>query len=328
MWQLLNESPSQWPQWVKECGGGIFHTPAGVTVGAPLGEVVYARLLSDQGDIIGVAVGVWYGCRLSQTQCHVHFPSLPALAPGVNIQEVLDDLRKVLSEAGAAEVQIGSYDATYLPFCGTQPRLEYLVPIPPDGNVLPLLSAAHRSHVRRGGREGWAMRLLEREEASAAILGVQRVTAERAVTLKRSFLPDEETRWVDLVRAGLPFGEWGLAVLAAYRDTILLSAILIGWAGERSFYIMGGSTTEGYSRSASPWLHIQAMSLLAQCGIRLYNLGGTPTDAVDPSSPSHGLYRFKTGFGVTPVERSGLRWTIESGHMKLHSLAATVLLRS
>src|SRR5690349_12794084 len=106
MWQLLNEAPMQWPLWVKECGGGMFHTPAGVTVGAPPGDVVYARLLSDPGDVVGVAVGVWYGCRFSRTQCHVHFPSLPAMAPGVAVQEALDALRAALSNAGAADVEL------------------------------------------------------------------------------------------------------------------------------------------------------------------------------------------------------------------------------
>jgi hypothetical protein len=328
MWQLLNDPPSQWSQWVKECGGGMFHTPAGITVGAPLGSVVYGRLLSKQGDIVGVAVGVWYGCRFSRAECHVHFPSLPAVTPDIDVQAALTGLRQALGAAGAADVEVGSYDAAYLPEDGILPRLEYLVPIPPDGDVVPLLGTAHRSHVRRGVREGWTMRLLTGEEATAAIIGVQRVTAERAVTLKRSFLPSEAVGWVDLVSAGPMLPEWGLAVLAAYRDTTLLSAILIGWAGERSFYVMGGSTTEGYRCGASPWLHARSMALLAQRGIRLYNLGGTPIDAMDPTSPSHGLYRFKTGFGVTPVERRGLRWTIQRGHMAMHRATSTLLLRS
>ena len=318
-WQLADTPHPDWPHWVEACGGGVFHTPAGVLVGAPEGEVVYVHLVAG-GETRGIAVGVRSRCRLSWRVRHAHFPALPALAPGIDVGDALEALRDVLRKAGIAEVEIGSYDASYVPADGIEPRLEYVVSFPQTGDVTSAWGTTHRRHVRRGDRDGWTTRLLLGDEARTAILGIQQSTAERAASLHRGFAPAQVTGWVSLVTATLPLPDWGLAVVGAYRDTTLLAALLLGWAGQRAFYLIGGSTPDGYQCGAAPWLHAQAMTMLARRGIQRYNLGGTPLDAAEESSPAHGLYRFKTGFGVSPVERRGMRWLLRPGHAQLHQM--------
>jgi hypothetical protein len=51
-------------------------------------------------------------------------------------------------------------------------------------------------------------------------------------------------------------------------------------------------------------------------------LGGTAVDAAQESSSGHGLYRFKTGFGVSPVVRWGVQWVLRPNHLRLHRMLA------
>ncbi len=276
---------------------------------------------------MGVSAVVQYRCRLTVRERHLHCPTLPALAPGVDPQLALTTLEAQLRNMGFADAHIGSYDAGYLPPSGTAPRLEYIISIPPSGDVLPQLGETHRRYVRRGEREGWALRFLSGAEAEAAILCVQQYTAARAAALQRGFSPVHGVAWASTVVPSLPLPDYGLAVLGAYRKEHLLSSILIGWAAARAFYLIGGSTSAGYQCGAAAWLHSQAIQIFAAQGIRTYNLGGTPIDAASESSPAHGLYRFKTGFGVSPVERRGVHWELRPRHTRLHGLFTHLLRR-
>lgn len=320
-WHLSTTLPTAWLEWIRVCHGGVFHTRPGLLVDAPQGTPLYGQLVNASGETVGIALGVRHGCRLATTERHAHFPTLPALAPAIDPLLALDTLKRQLGESGIAEVTIGSYDATYTPQLAeaSPPRLEYVVPTPPNAADIPL-STTHRRHVRRGEREGWSTRFLTGAEAEAAILGVQRSTAERAAALARSFVPVQHAPWAQEIVTSAPLPEYGLFVLAAYRDTSLLSSVLVGWAGERAFYLIGGSTAEGYQCGAAVWLHMHVIRILIQHGIQTYNLGGTPMDASLASSPGHGLYRFKTGFGVSPVVRQGVHWVLRPGHLRLHQM--------
>jgi hypothetical protein len=329
IWQFSTTCPAQWLDWIRPCNGGVFQTSAGLLIDAPEGTALYGRLVNAEGKTIGIALGVRHGCRLAMAERHAHFPTLPALAPGVDAVQALEGFETALKTLGMAEVTIGSYDATYTPlFPGViTARLEYVLPISPSVDSLASLKTTHRRHVRRGEREGWTVKTLHGEAAEAAILGVQQFTAKRATARARGFVPVRHATWARGIVPLIPFPTYGLAVFAAYHGAELLSSVLIGWAGERAFYLVGGSTPVGYQSGAAAWLHVRIINTLVHHGIRTYNFGGTTLDAANASDPGHGLYRFKTGFGVTPVERRGVHWVFRPGHLRLHRLLTYMLSR-
>lgn len=328
-WQFSVTCPAQWLDWVRTCNGGVFQTSAGLLVDAPEGIALYGWLVDAHNKTVGVALGVRHGCRLALAERHAHFPTLPALAPGIDVGQALEAFEYALKTLGMAEVTVGSYDATYTRSHpnATTARLEYVIPISPSIDPLASLKATHRRHVRRGDREGWTVKTLDGGDAAAAILSVQQFTAERAATRARGFAHVQSTAWIRGIVPLIPFPNHGLAVFGAYHGAELLSSVLIGWAGERAFYLVGGSTPAGYQSGAAVWLHIQIINTFAHHGIRTYNLGGTALEAADESNPGHGLYRFKTGFGVTPVERRGMHWSFRPGHLRLHHMLAYILSR-
>jgi hypothetical protein len=312
-----------WLEWVRACGGNVFHTPAGLLVDAPRGTMLYGWLVDNATrETVGVTLGIRYGCRLSLGERHVRIPTLPALGSAIDPHHALDTLESQLDGMGIAEATIGSFDARYTPIGPqtTSDRWEYVVPLSSSRDPVESLTATHRRHVRRGAREGWVVRLLAGAEAEATILEVQQSTVERAAAQARGFAPVQSVRWAREVISSTPFPDYGLATFAAYRGARLLSSVLVGWAADRAFYLIGGSTAEGYHCSAAVWLHLQVIDTLIRHGIQAYNLGGTAADAEQASSAEHGLYRFKRGFGVSPGIRRGVRWVLRPGHLRLHRM--------
>jgi lipid II:glycine glycyltransferase (peptidoglycan interpeptide bridge formation enzyme) len=110
-------------------------------------------------------------------------------------------------------------------------------------------------------------------------------------------------------------------MFAAWNGDTPLAAALIGWGNGRAFYIMGGSTPEGYEAGASVWLHWRIINQLAESRFTHYNLGGASPTASNADDPAHGLYRFKTAFGARIVPCRSLYWTLSVSHARLHQLA-------
>ncbi|HTO73776.1 MAG TPA: GNAT family N-acetyltransferase, partial [Gemmatimonadales bacterium] len=118
-----------------------------------------------------------------------------------------------------------------------------------------------------------------------------------------------------------PLGPVGARVYVAKESGRVLSAVLVGWSGTRAFYVLGGSTPEGYKASASAWLHWKIMQTLWPAGVRVYNLGGAAVEgAVDPTHPGHGLHRFKSGFAPREVIRRGISFEVGSLHRLGHRM--------
>lgn len=324
-WELSDTLPMGWSRLLREYGGGFFHTPAAVGVSLPAGEPVYARLLRD-GATVGVALATAVTCRFGGR--HLHLATLPTLRAGEEPDAALRGLLSALAERfHAAEVCVDSFDAGWIPrpvegAVEGRLRHEYRLPLCADPEALAArFGRAHRRHLARGEREGWTFRSLCGDEAAAVLHAVQSAASDRATRRGDPFVvgtPAEALR-----RHGAePHRAWGIRTFAAYAGDELLAAVLAGWGGGRAFYLVGGSTPEGYRRSAAVWLHWRVMALLAAHGCAAYDLGGTSASAAAPSDPAHGLFRFKTGFGAEVVPCRGLRLELAPLHLRAHRAAA------
>jgi GNAT acetyltransferase-like protein len=323
-WRIEPACPAEWHTHIERCGGSLFHSPIGLTVGAPQGQPLYARLFH-RTEVAGIAAGVALRCGFGAW--HVRFPTLPALLCHGTRDETLQLLAAELRQYGVTEVRFDSFDAAWqpgpaLPSAAVPSRVEQVVPLDdlsPE-QLASQFSEHHRCLVRRGVRAGWNFSVLEPGAGTEVLGRVQ----EEIVT--RAPAAEAEPAWPapdQLVTAGAgdPAGRWGVRVFAASEGADTLSAVLVGWAGGRAFCLQGGSTAEGLRQGAAVWLHWRAMNLLADNGCRSYNLGGVRAAATFPSHPVHAWYRFTEEFGAVAVPCRGAQWRFDRAHASVHRVA-------
>lgn len=321
-WQLLAVCPADWAAQLRRTGGGFFHTPLGLALGAPRGDPLFAELVVG-GDVVGVAAGVRSRCRFTAQPRHVYLPTPPAIAPSDGRDAALSALVDLFRLESVAEVVVDAFDAEWMagPLPGaedTRARQEYVVRLdaPPD-ELAGRFSRHHQRGLRRGQREGWLFRTHEGRQARDLLSLVQQAAAERAAQRRDAYV-------VEPPPAASALGEgqqWGVTTFAVWRTGALLAAALIGWANGRGFFLRGGSTAEGYRSNAAVWLHWHIMGELLARGIKEYNLGGAPARALRAEDPAHGLHRFKRDFGSEIRTCRGLRWTLSPAHIQAHRLA-------
>jgi hypothetical protein len=322
-WHLSGTRPADWAHALEACGGSFFHAPPALDVSLPAGAPIYARLLRGE-QTIAVALGAAARCRLGTGATHVTFAAPPAVAAWAVVPEEAAAamlVRELRTSAAAAEVDMGSFAAAAPlgPSAGGMPsreRLEAVVPLGPDGAAPEDVGRTHRRHAAAGDREGWELRRVAGAAAVDLLHRVQREAARRADERGEPFPAPEPPSCVGV---GDPTdAPWGLSLFASYGEGGALAAALVGWANRRAFYLMGGSTPEGYTRSAAPWLHLAVMRRLGSAGMTEYDMGGVPAPAADPAHPSNGLYRFKLGFGARVVPCRGMRWETARLHLGIH----------
>jgi hypothetical protein len=321
-WVVRPAVPAGWPEALQLCGGGFFHSPLGLLTGAPSGEPVFVDLWRGN-ELAGIAVGVRHGCRLSARPSHVYFPTLPAMRDA-NLREAgLAALCDGMRAEGADEIRMDSFDASWVPSANargmeTASRSEYIVRLDAlsGGEVPPVFTGNHRRHCAKGARRGWTMQPAHGADAAALLARVQGPAVERAALRGDEF--EVEPLSPVVLESTPDDSAWGMTVFAAWDDDMLLTAIAIGWANGRTYYVSGGSTPRGYAQGSAAWLHWRVMHHFASRGFTEYNLGGTPATAMLETDPAYGLQRFKTGFGATAVPLRSLKWEFETVHVIGH----------
>jgi lipid II:glycine glycyltransferase (peptidoglycan interpeptide bridge formation enzyme) len=281
---------------------------------------VYLQYVSERGTE-GIALGLRLRSRISKAY---YFPSLPALngcdLPNQALLELMDCLRK----GGTSFLRFGSSEANWLPDPSIPtngwPRLEYTVDISIDPEeLMKSFGSTHRRHLRRGIREGWQLCQLEGEEAVDLLHDVRTLASDRAVERGDGFAVRDPMESLAEQSEDLN-ADWGVRTFAVCDGDEPLAAALVGWAGRRVYFVAGGSTPEGYRRSAAVWLHWSIMREFAEQGFLIYNLGGTPEAAEEPDHPAHGLYRFKKGFGPQMARRRGAHLVSSPMRVRAHQL--------
>ncbi len=314
----MTTCPPEWATWIKAHNAGFFHSPSGLLTGAPAGDPLYCVQTGADG-VEAMAVGVRHACRLSRRTRHVYFPSVPAVRDAARGAALLESLVARLRAAGAAEVIVDSFDATWCPpmppDVQTGWREEFVISLeatPED--MLARCSTHHRRHIRKGDRSGWTLRTHTGAAAGTIFHRVQSGARERA---DERGTPFAASAIQGLVEAAPDLNApWGATLFGAWEGEVLLAAMMVGWGGRRAYYIAGGATPPGYTAGASAWLHWRIATTLASAGFLKYNLGGAASDA----SSNGGLKRFKQGFGAPGADTCGARWQLRSMHLRGHEV--------
>ena len=96
----------------------------------------------------------------------------------------------------------------------------------------------------------------------------------------------------------------GLKLLMAEHEGEAVAGIIVAFGKTRAWYLYGASADKKRNLMAGYALQWRAIRLARERGCRSYDFFGIPP-RLDPDHPMAGLYRFKTGFGGTVVNRCG-----------------------
>ena len=321
-WVVRASAPPGWPEALQLCSGGFFHTPLGLLTGAPAGDPVFVDLWRGN-NLAGIAAGVRHACRLSSRRSHAYFPTLPAMRDP-NLRDAgLAALCDAMHAEGVDDITMDSFDASWSPrensgAAVTAQRCEYVVPLGAvSGSEVPaVFTGNHRRHCAKGTRRSWTMRPAHGAEAAALLARVQSTAVERASLRGDEF--EVEALPASVLESTPDDSAWGMTAFGAWDDDMLMTAVAIGWANDRTYYVSGGSTPRGYAQGSAAWLHWRVMHHFAERGFTEYNLGGTAASAMLENDPAYGLQRFKTGFGADAIPLRSLKWEFKTVHVMGH----------
>jgi hypothetical protein len=211
------------------------------------------------------------------------------------------------------ELALDSYDGPQPPpdlralHCETSDRCEFLVDLlPPEADRFARLKASHRRKVRDAEASGVTVADETGATALDLLREMQGATQERRAERGEEMRLPERGHYERLAATFVAGG--GGRLFVGRRAGAPLSAILCGVEQTRAYYLMGGTNEAGLAVNAATLVLVRAASLLAEAGVRVFNLGGVPRAAADAGHPAHGLDRFKEGFGAARVECASGIW--------------------
>lgn len=301
-----------WNDRAARMGGNLFHTYhyAESVYGSGRGERFYAVWRDGADQPVGCCLGAIQGPRrwpLSALFRHAHLTAFPASADRGTVHGLVQSLASELARRGVMALTIDSYaagpDTTAAPTpTEVVQRAEFSLDLSPAVDELwKGLSASRRTKVNRAKKAGLTFR---RGRAATDARELGRLIASSSDRKEQLTGDPFETPGDEkLDRIGHHLIVPGLAtVYLAERDGVLLAATLIGMWNGQAYYLLAGSSSEGFAISASSWLNWEIIKDLKAEGCREYNLGGVAVCGASPESPGHGLYEFKRQFGgvITP----------------------------
>jgi hypothetical protein len=327
--RVLTGDPPVNAEWDAEAlrfGGNVFHSHAwGEACGTLDGEVLFLRLTRGAHPI-GVAVASAQRTRwrpLARWRDVLTLNTPPALAPDVPRRDALSAIENFARRRGFGVLRVSSYadprpseaavpDASRVRI---QPRLEFRVPLGPDvPATLARMRAGHRRNIRKAAEMGFAFSENTSLEGALALHGLQEQTFHR----RRDLGNENAAAWpVESYRRTMAAYLEARAIrfFFASRNGVLLSGIGTLEFGDSAYYLVGGTSAEGYTCKAVFALFGHTIERLIGQGCSELNLGGVGVEVQDEGHVDHGLYRFKAGFGSTvltlhDVETRLARWAV------------------
>jgi hypothetical protein len=101
-----------------------------------------------------------------------------------------------------------------------------------------------------------------------------------------------------------------------------LGGCFFGTFGDEAYYLYGVAARIAGRRGATALAVQHGMAALSAEGCTRFNLGGAGGDADRDSSPDHGLWQFKRGFGAEPVRQTSWVVTLAPASARLVRAAA------
>ena len=306
--------PVDWDREVLAAGGTIFHSSAMGAAAIVRGQEPWYLRVERGGRTVGLAVGAGIHTHspiLGRHHSVLEFPTMPRLTPdgGETLANVVGAIRAYARAQGFERVRFSSHadvqpDET--PTLGPAglalaPRFEFRVPLEACFEAtIAGMGAGHRRKTRKALRSGLefiedtslagAMTLRELQDVTYGRRHEHGNRSARAWAVEdyrivmSAYLAQRAIRFWFVLRDGRPLSGAGVMMF-----------------GEQAYYLLAGTSREGYECDAAYAVIGHLIAYLTSQGIRELNFGGMAVGTEEQGHIEHGLYRFKTGFGARVV---------------------------
>jgi hypothetical protein len=299
---LLDPAPDALAELAALAPESPFATPAYAAARAAAGYRVVRLGWRAEGRLAGGCLALARSGRLGG---ELEVPSAPAAPEGFWEGLVAECRRRRWWRVDVAT--FGSAAGTRIPQLPGErerrARLEHVVALGEFGPGS--LSTNHRRSVKKARAAGVTFEVRREPAVAAAHVGLIDASMDR-----RAQRGEDVARGGEATRIAA-FLEAGAGVCArAVRGEETLSSVLVLLARKGAYYHSAGSSPEGMSSGASPFLLTETAAWLRDEGCLSFNLGGATAEEA-------GLYRFKRGFGGTEIALEALAVDLSPGWARL-----------
>lgn len=308
--QVAVRPAGDWVELIDRFGGNLFHTPQWAeSRRSRTSRPLFFQLLGRRGDCCGIALGVemWSAVpAIGKMSRQLEFETYPVTLNDSN-HLLHAMMRHIISHAkkqGFRKVRFNSHlSRTILQRPGhlgleTRGRLEFIIDLTrSDSRLGAAFSKHHQRKLKKAQKYDLAFHAAQDLAAMRKFRQLQKSSRDRRLA-RGEHMAILKDRF---------FEELGTRYFAADLGTVFMlthggrpvSAAFVAHYGRQAMYMYGGSSDAGFKMDAPVLLFTHIFSRCRARGCTIFNLGGVSEEAGRPESQSHGLFRFKAGFGGT-----------------------------
>lgn len=292
-------APPDWDRWVQALGGGPFHCAgwARYRGSHPHKQALFFAWYAP-GSLhpVAVALGIESSIPGPFKARSIEFDAPPATR--LDVRGLVPTVERWMrSRAGVADAWLGSFDAeqAWTDAAEAPTRIELRVTPAPEDELVGRMRKDARNSLRRARLSGVEVEAGSSELGAFTDLYIDTLDRLRRTKDVSTVVSDRDefvTRLARLERDGA-----ARLFMATGRGVPAAGAVFTTF-GRRAYYLFSGTNELGRRSGAMAAVLHRAICEFSAAGFACVNLGGTSAGADVPSSPDHGLYRFKRSLGA------------------------------
>jgi len=334
---VADQADPNWPAWLEKLGGNIYHSKEWAEIQTSASSrPLFFHWRDNSDSVVAIAVGVENWSRLPLLGKHSKrlelesYPARDSSSEGL-IDELVPQLLNFAQEAGHSSLKIQSYYTDSKPVLSaqktfsTENRMEFVVDLTnSDEQLWKNLGSTHRRKISKARKHNLKF------ESADDLEGMRRFRKLQVQSRDRRESRGEDIGRIDdsyYEKLGQAYFERSLGRVFFMTDQgAAVSGAFVSIHNKKAYYVYGGSSDEGFEMNAPALLFLEMFSHCRENGCLEFNLGGVPASAADQKAQSHGLYRFKGGFGGRQISCVSLSAeNLQPGKDRLIGLARKVL---
>lgn len=310
---VISESSGMyWKKWLREFGGNIYHGEEWADIRRGRNSLpLFFHWLDQDERCVGIAVGIkswspvrYIGCFFKRLDFDTYPASLETNADLTRC--MLSQLVEYSKKSGYMNLSILSYNTRAcvpgLEQLGLSimPRMEFILDLSmTEDELWKNLSSHHRRKIKNATKQGLVFEEESTLDAVRKFRTLQKLSRDRRIQRGESIGMLEDAYFEELGGRYLEKNLGHIFFLTHHQKPV--SGAFVSIYGDQAIYVYGGSSDDGFRMDAPALLFWKIFSWCREFGCREFSMGGVPASAVDTDSQSHGLYRFKAGFGGEQV---------------------------
>jgi len=314
---VSNEAGPEWSDWLKTLNGNIYHSSQWAeTRRTATSRPLFFRWRDDSGVTRGIAVGIESQSTfpvVGRQFKNLELGTFPAAGSSRDclIQDLITQLLDYSKAAGHSSLAVQSYYADSRCLKSDQRgfeaahRLEFVIDLTlSEEQLWRNLHTNHRRKIGKARKHGLKFEYASDLEAMREFRKLQVQSRDRRENRGEHIGTMDDSYYERFGRAYFE-RDLGRVYFLTHGGTAVSGAFVSMFAG-KAYYVFGGSSDEGFSMDAPALLFWEIFSHCCSLGCHEFNMGGVPAAAMDKGAQSHGLYRFKAGFGGQQVPCTSL----------------------